>query len=81
VAVDQALTDGLAFDHADILRTALVPAPIHDLLYDLLERESAYGHPGHVVDCRDHVIRGSYTPPGGGTPIHWTAPIRITPGT
>ncbi|WP_163554595.1 NUDIX domain-containing protein [Candidatus Frankia alpina] len=77
VPVEQALAEGLAFDHSSILETACVPGDIVDVLDGALAD----------IDLAEHVITiddvgrisGRYTPTTRGPAIRWSAVVTVTP--
>ncbi|WP_163549468.1 NUDIX domain-containing protein [Candidatus Frankia nodulisporulans] len=77
VPVEQALDEGLAFDHSALIEAAVVPGDILDVLEGAL---TDIDQASHVITVEDTGrIHGRYTPTTRGPAIHWTAVITITP--
>ncbi|AEH08765.1 MULTISPECIES: NUDIX domain-containing protein [Protofrankia] len=79
VPVERALHEGLAFDHAEILRAGVVPDAvidaIDDALHDLTPDPDGGTHT--VLTGLDGQITGTYTPAGGAA-ITWSATVTVT---
>ncbi|MCK9895241.1 NUDIX hydrolase [Frankia sp. AgB32] len=74
VPAHEALHEGLAFDHGDILRGALVPAGAVEAIHDALDGAGDAQH--HIEVCAGQIL--GRTQPTHGPAVRWTATLTIT---